>query len=643
MLMDGMGGELRKLFDAGALPGPAVDPRMSADGSLVAFVCEKEIYVVGTAPGSGVVPVVPRQLTHDARGTAKTNGLADFIAQEELGRFEGLWVSSDGSKIAFEQSDESHIPQYRIMHQGNDAVGADAQEDHHYPFAGQDNPLQKLGVVDVATGTVSWMNIDAPFGPDMYLGRVKWLPCGRLTAQIINRKQSELYLMRFDLDASSEAQALDKVHKVAGEVLVREVRDTAWMNVHNILVPLSGDGGGGGGFIWASERSGFRHLYQYDEAAPANLVAQLTEGDWMVEDLADGMVDEAAGVLHCTGTKDSPLECHLYRVPLSGGGEPVRVTLEDGMHSILAVDHAKAQFIDMNSSLETPFRVDVCSLKDGALIRTIYDGSTDAKVASLGAALAPPTPFQIRSGDDAVDLHGVLYTPDSSMHGSGPYPTLVSVYGGPHAQMVTNAWTCTADLRAQRLRSQGYLIIKLDNRGADRRGLAFEGALQHDMGNVEVTDQVSAVEHCIANGLAEKGRVGIYGWSYGGYMSAMCLAKRPDVFSAAVAGAPVSHWDGYDTCYTERYMGTPQSNPDGYARSAVMAHVDGIDGSLLLVHGLIDENVHFRHTARLINALIKAQKHYELLMFPNERHVPRGLADKVFMEQRIANFLERSL
>ena len=126
-------------------------------------------------------------------------------------------------------------------------------------------------------------------------------------------------------------------------------------------------------------------------------------------------------------------------------------------------------------------------------------------------------------------------------------------------------------------------------------------------------------------------------------MSAMCLAKRPDVFSAAVAGAPVSHWDGYDTCYTERYMGTPQSNPDGYARSAVMAHVDGIDGSLLLVHGLIDENVHFRHTARLINALIKAQKHYELLMFPNERHVPRGLADKVFMEQRIANFLERSL
>ena len=226
-------------------------------------------------------------------------------------------------------------------------------------------------------------------------------------------------------------------------------------------------------------------------------------------------------------------------MPLGGGSEPVRVTQADGMHSILAVDHAKAQFIDCWSNLTTPFRVDVCSLKDGALIRTIYDGSTDAKVGELG--LTPPTPFQVRSGDDMADLHGVLYTPDEVVHGAGPYPTLVSVYGGPHAQTVTNAWTCTADLRAQRLRSQGYLVIKLDNRGAARRGLAFEGALQHDMGNIEVMDQVSGVEHCISSGLAEKGRVGIYGWSYGGYMSAMCLAKRPDVFCAAVAGAPVSH------------------------------------------------------------------------------------------------------
>jgi len=201
----------------------------------------------------------------------------------------------------------------------------------------------------------------------------------------------------------------------------------------------------------------------------------------------------------------------------------------------------------------------------------------------------------------------------------------------------------TADLRAQRLRSQGYVVIKLDNRGSARRGLAFEGAIRHDMGNAEVTDQVAAVQHWIAQGVVQPDAVGMYGWSYGGYMSAMCLAKRPDVFKAAVAGAMVSSWDGYDTCYTERYMGTPQSNPEGYARSAVMPHVDGIEGSLLIVHGLVDENVHFRHSARLINALIQAQKHYELLLFPDERHVPRGLKDKVFMEQRIASFFERTL
>jgi dipeptidyl-peptidase-4 len=219
----------------------------------------------------------------------------------------------------------------------------------------------------------------------------------------------------------------------------------------------------------------------------------------------------------------------------------------------------------------------------------------------------------------------------------------VYVYGGPHAQLVSNSWGMTVSMRAQYLRGLGYLVFVLDNRGSARRGLAFEGALKHNMGDIEVQDQVDGVRWLVSQGLADPARVGVYGWSYGGYMACMCLARAPETFKVAVAGAPVTHWDGYDTHYTERYMGTPQSNPDGYAVSSVMRHVGNLRGKLMLVHGLIDENVHFRHTARLINALVKARKPYDLFLFPDERHMPRAEADRIYMEERISDYFRQHL
>jgi dipeptidyl-peptidase-4 len=208
---------------------------------------------------------------------------------------------------------------------------------------------------------------------------------------------------------------------------------------------------------------------------------------------------------------------------------------------------------------------------------------------------------------------------------------------------VTNSWQLSVDMRAQYLASQGFLVFKLDNRGSARRGLAFEAPIKHNMGGVEVADQVDGVRWLIEHGLADPGRVGIYGWSYGGYMAAMCLARAADTFQVAVAGAPVTHWDAYDTCYTERYMGLPQTNPDGYKASSVMHHLDKMTGRLLLVHGLIDENVHFRHTARLINGLIAAGKRYDLLLFPDERHMPRKADGRLYMEEQIADYFKKYL
>lgn len=267
-----------------------------------------------------------------------------------------------------------------------------------------------------------------------------------------------------------------------------------------------------------------------------------------------------------------------------------------------------------------------------------------AKRKPTSHLLRPPELLTLRTSDGNDALYGALYLPDRSTHGNGPYPLVCSVYGGPHVQRVNRSWSSmTADMRAQRLASLGFAVLKCDNRGSSRRGLRFEGAVKNRLGRLEVLDQASAVRQLVAMGVADPSRVGVYGWSYGGYLAAMCLCRAPDVFCCAVAGAPVTSWDGYDTHYTERYMGLPDENPGGYAESAVFDHVPNMTGKMMLVHGLIDENVHFRHTTRLISHLIASGKDYDLLVFPDERHSPRRLRDRLYMEKKICEYFVHSL
>jgi dipeptidyl-peptidase-4 len=303
------------------------------------------------------------------------------------------------------------------------------------------------------------------------------------------------------------------------------------------------------------------------------------------------------------------------------------------------VHAATGRFVDVHSSRVAPPVGVVRRLDDGALTRPLLDPVEAADPRATELPLPPPELTTVTTDDGAM-IDVLLYRPA----GAGPFPTVVSVYGGPHAQQVADSWAATSAMRRQWLRSEGYLVVVADNRGAAGRGLAFEGAIRWDLGEVEVRDQAAVVRSLVGQGLVDGERVGINGWSYGGYLSALCLAKAPDVFRAAVAGAPVTHWDGYDTHYTERYLGTPAANPEGYRRSSVMAHVAGLRGRhLMLVHGLIDENVHFRHSARLINALIQERIPYELFLLPGERHSPRAEADRVYLEERILEFFRRVL
>ncbi len=606
-VQEGPGQPRQKIF--AVQDHPALDPHFSPDGEWVAYVQEGEVWVVSAAGGE------PRQLTFGGRDRGVTNGLAEYAAQEEMGRFQGFWWSEDSQWLAFEEVDESHIPLYRIAHQGKDFTGAEALEEHRYPFAGQANARFRLGVVPVGGGEPVWMQTEGY----EYLARVQWLPDGNLSAQLENRAQTQLDLVVFSSRSGR------------GSLLLSE-KNEVWINLHDLFRPLPAKQAHyPNGFIWGSERSGFQHLYLY--AQDGSLVRALTAGEWMVERVI--AVDARREVVYFTGRKDSPLESHLYSVSFQGG--PVRrLTRQAGLHTVF-MDHGFHYFVDIHDALDLPPHVSLRRLADGKLVRELF-ANQDPRLDKLD--LRPPKLVSFKNRDGVL-LYGALYSPAKKKR--KPLPTIVFVYGGPHTQMVVNGWQMSCAMRVQYLRSLGYVVFILDNRGSARRGLAFEGALKHHMGSVEVRDQVDGIRWLVIQGITDPQRVGIYGWSYGGYMAAMCLCKAPETFQAAVAGAPVTDWDGYDTHYTERYMGTPQSNPEGYAESSVMRHVDGLQGKLMLVHGLIDENVHFRHTARLINALIQARKKYELLLFPDERHSPRKPADRVFMEEQIRDFLLKNL
>ncbi len=606
-VQDGLAETPRRILEIGGQP--ALDPRFSPDGKWVSYVQDAELYVVPVAGGE------PRQLTQGARGTGRTHGLAEFVAQEEMARSSGYWWSPDSKWLAFEEVDETDIPLYRIVHQGKDALGPEAEEEHHYPFAGQPNAKVRLGVIPVEGGEPLWLEL----GNFEYLARVAWMPDGSLTVQLEDRNQSRLNLVAFDLKTGSSRILLTESSPV-------------WINLHDMFYPLPVKHRRyPGGFIWGSERSGFMHLYLYD--GDANLIRTLTQGEWVVDGIAG--VDARRGIVYFTGRMDSPLESHLYAVSLDGEA-PRRITRESGMHAV-TLDHACKYFVDVHDSASQPPHATLRRLSTGSRVRDLYVND-DPRVKQL--KLRPPEFIELQNRD-GVTLHGALYRPQTSSR--RPLPTIIQVYGGPFAQTVTRSWGMTAFMRVQLLRSLGYVVLVLDNRGSAKRGLAFEGAVYRDLGNCEVQDQVDGVHWLVEKGITDPARVGVHGWSYGGYMTLMCLCRAPDVFKVGVAGAPVTYWAGYDTHYTERYMGTPANNPDGYSDGSVLSHVEKLQGKLLLVHGLIDENVHFRHTARLINALIRAGKHYDLLLFPDERHSPRRTPERVYLEQQIRDYFLENL
>ena len=368
-----------------------------------------------------------------------------------MDRKNGYWWSLDSKYIAFTEVDSSEIPLFRIMHQGKSSLGSDAQEDHAYPFAGASNVRVRLGVVSSSGGPITWMDLlcggkDQPEGDEEYLARVNWMTGNVLTVQVLNRLHTKLKILKFDIKTGERSVILEEEH------------DT-WINLNDCFTPLDRSSKFSGGFIWGSERTGFRHLYLHD--TNGNLLGAITEGDWMVEQIAG--VNEAAGLVYFTGTYDRPLESNLYcaklfrdvNQPLQA---PVRLTHSKGKH-VVVLDHHMRNFVDIHDSLDSPPKVLLRSLQDGSLIMPLYELSfTIPRYKKLH--LEPPEIVELQANDGST-LFGALYKPDETRFGPPPYKTMISVYGGPCVQLVCDSWINTVDMRAQYLRSKGVLVWKV--------------------------------------------------------------------------------------------------------------------------------------------------------------------------------------
>jgi len=584
---------------------PEIDPQLTRDGSKVAFVRDSELFVLD---------LESRAETQLTRGATEgvSHGLAEFMAQEEMDRSSGFWWAPDGKHVAYQETDERPIPLYSIVHQGGEKISV---ETHRYPFAGAKNASVRLGVVPSGGGTTRWLDFKEEGATEPYLARVHWANPNSLLVQVLDREQINLRLYRFDINTGDRTLLLVDTSK-------------SWINLHNDLRTLET-----GEFVWSSEETGFRHLYLHNAAGKH--VRTLTSGEWPVDSLV--RVDEKRREAWFQAGGDSPLEAQLYRVSLDKG-EPVQVTHDSGVHRVVVASDGNT-FVDVFSTLQHP-PVTTVRDRNGKTLYAIDDAASDPRLKTLN--LNPPELVEF-TNRDGVKLHGAYYAPKSRALGPKA-PLVVLVYGGPHVQTVTNAWNLTADMTAQFLTERGFAVWKADNRGSARRGLAFESAIHRRMGSVEVLDQVDGVR--FAGGRwahLDLERVGVSGSSYGGYMTLKCLSAAPEVFHAGVSIAPVTDWDGYDTCYTERYMGTPRNNEAGYQESSALPHVGSMKGALMVIHGMLDENVHFRHTARLTTALITGSKPFSLLPLPDERHSSRREQDRAYVAERVVRFFEQSL
>ena len=595
-----------------AADGFATDPKFSPKGRYVSFVRDATLYAIEIDSGTET------RVSPAGSGTV-SYGMAEFVAQEEMGRYSGYWWAPDDSAIAYARVDEAPVAVEKRFE-----IYADRTEviEQRYPAAGKANAEVRLFVRPLASEEA--VEIDLGDNRDIYLARVNWLPDSQsLLLQRQSRDQRTLDLMR--AEAATGASA----------VIHTEVSKT-WVNLHDNLKVLDD----GKSFVWSSELSGYQHLEL--RAIDGSLIRPLSSGPWVVEDLL--AVDQKQRRVYFSGNADDPREKHVYfnSLDTTTPGSPTRVTLYNGWHEAVFSSDGKV-FVDTYSNENTPpqVRLHEAGGKELAVLEAnkVEDGHPYHPY--LKSHLAPE--FGSLKAEDGQTLYYRMIKP-LGFDESKRYPVLIRVYGGPHVQYVQRSWDSRWGLFDQVMAQRGYIVFTLDNRGSARRGVKFESPIFRRMGGPEVADQMVGVRWLAEQPFVDAAHIGYFGWSYGGYMTLMMLAKHSGPIAAGVAVAPVTDWRLYDTHYTERYMDDPRRFKAAYDASSLFPHLAGLKSPLYLIHGMADDNVLFTHSTQLMAELQQRGTQFDLMTYPGGKHgINQSAAVRKHVFNSIAGWLDREL
>ena len=586
-------------------PDASTDPKFSPDGKSLAYLRKHNLYVHPLTAQDG------RQLTDDNDENI-LNGEVDWVYAEELGVRSNYFWSPDSKEIVFLQMNEKQVPTYPIT----DWIPTHPRvEQEKYPKVGDPNPVVRLAVVSAKSGKPKFLTVTND--PDTYIPRFGWVRDGILWAQVLNRAQDTLDL--YFIDAKS-----GRSHKV-----LTESSPSGWVEVNDVCRVLkSGDR-----FLWSSWRDGYTHLYLYsfDKQNPLNadakLERQLEKGDYEV--LSVEAVDDKA--VYFTSNQDDPRRRGIFSVKLDGS-DLNRISQPDGWHSAVFSEDG-AHWLDRYSNATTPPKWSLCG--GSGPCKPVWDSRS---VSDYGVVAPKSLEFK---ADDGTTLYGQLLLPDGAS--GGKIPVVMYVYSGPAGQVVLDEWGGTTGLFHQRLRQKGFAVFSVDNRGTPHRGRAFSTSIYHEYGVIELKDQLAALQQLLGQyPQLDKDRVAFWGWSGGGSMTLYGMTHS-EAFKAGVSVAPVTDPRNYDSIYTERYLGLLKDTPNGYDQGNIWKVAGQLHGSLLLVHGTSDDNVHFQNSVQMIDALIKADKPFHLMIYPNKTHGIAGKAARTHLFQMIEEHFEHEL
>jgi dipeptidyl-peptidase-4 len=583
------------------------EPTFSPDGKKIAFARENNLFVYDIATKETT------QVTTDGKKNAIINGITDWVYEEEFAFVRAFDWSADSKKLAYIRFDESEVPEFTMnIYQKNLYPTV---ETFKYPKAGEKNATVSLHIYNMEAGASK--NIELGNYSDFYIARMKWTnDANTLCAQVLNRHQDNLDLLFIDGNSG------------AARVVMNE-KDAAYVDVTDNLTFLKDNS-----YIWTSEKDGYNHIYLFDKNG--KLKNQVTKGAWEVTSYYG--FDEKTKTIYYQSTEKGSIVRDIYRISLDGKNK-VKLSQQVGTNNATFSPNFDF-FINTFSSVTTPPTYTLNSSKDGKVVKGILDNVS--LLDKLKNYNLPNKEFFELTTEKGNKLNAWIIKP-KDFDASKKYPVFMYQYSGPGSQQVANDWLDTNDLWFMMLSQQGYITVCVDGRGTGFKGAAFKKVTQKELGKYEVEDQIDAAKVLGSYTYVDKSRIGIFGWSYGGFMASNCLLKGADVFKMAIAVAPVTNWRFYDSIYTERYMQTPQENASGYDMNSPINFADKLKGNFLLIHGTADDNVHFQNSMQFVEALVQANKQFDWAVYPDKNHGIYGGKTRIQLFNKMTNYIKEKL